>query len=139
MAVELADTSAWTNRHKSDPVREEFDTRVRSGEIATCEMVVLELLWTARNHTDFATLRSELAALPQLRIDRSVWTRATDVFEQFAAAGPLHHRRIKLPDLVIAAAAELARAPLCHYDHDFELIADITGQPTRAIAPLGSL
>ena len=46
---------------------------------------------------------------------------------------------MKIPDLLIAAAAELAEVPVCHYDRDFELIADVTGQPVRAIAPLGSL
>jgi predicted nucleic acid-binding protein len=44
-----------------------------------------------------------------------------------------------LPDLLIAAAAELAALPVLHYDRDFEAIADVTGQPVRAIAPLGSL
>jgi predicted nucleic acid-binding protein len=46
---------------------------------------------------------------------------------------------VKLPDLLVAAAAESAEVPALHYDHDFELIAEITGQPTRALAPLGSL
>ena len=55
------------------------------------------------------------------------------------ARGPLHHRQVKLPDLLIAAAAELAALPVLHYDRDFEAIADVTGQPVRAIAPLGSL
>ena len=44
-----------------------------------------------------------------------------------------------LTDLLIAAAAELAEIPVCHYDAHFELIAEVTGQPMRAIAPLGSL
>jgi hypothetical protein len=29
--------------------------------------------------------------------------------------------------------------PVLRYDRDFELIAEVTGQPVRAIAPLGSL
>jgi predicted nucleic acid-binding protein len=68
-----------------------------------------------------------------------VWHRAIDVFQQLAARGPLHHRQVKLPDLLIAAAAESAKMPLAHYDADFDLIAGVTGQPVRAIAPLGSL
>jgi hypothetical protein len=28
---------------------------------------------------------------------------------------------------------------VCHYDADFDLIAEVTGQPVRAIAQLGSL
>ncbi len=29
--------------------------------------------------------------------------------------------------------------PVLHYDADFDVIAEITGQPTRWIAPRGSL
>jgi predicted nucleic acid-binding protein len=68
-----------------------------------------------------------------------VWRRATDVFELLAEQGPLHHRQVGLPDLLIAAAAELAELPVLHYDRDFDVIAAVTGQPVRAIAPLGSL
>jgi predicted nucleic acid-binding protein len=51
----------------------------------------------------------------------------------------MHHRRVKHVDLLIAAAAESAGMALLHYDADFETIAAITGQPTRWIAPRGSL
>lgn len=68
-----------------------------------------------------------------------VWRRATDVLELFAELGPLHHRQVGLPDLLIAAAAELAEIPVLHYDRDFELIGQVTGQAVEAIAPLGSL
>ena len=87
MGVELADTSAWTNRHKTAD-----------------EMVTLELLWTTRDLADFHAARRKLEAVPQLHVGRRV-----------------------------------AEVPVCHYDRDFELIAAITGQPVRAIAPLGSL
>jgi hypothetical protein len=36
-------------------------------------------------------------------------------------------------------AAELAEVPVLHYDRHFDVIAAVTGQPVRAIAPLGSL
>lgn len=137
--MELADTSAWTNRHKDTRVRADFDRRLVHREIATCELVKLELLWTTQDEEDFRTARAELDALPQTRISQRVWLRAADVFEDLATAGPLHHRRVKIADLVIAATAELAEIPLCHYDRDFELIAAVTGQPVRALAPLGSL
>ena len=56
-----------------------------------------------------------------------------------AERGPLHHRQVPVNDLLDAAAAERAGVPVLHYDRHFELIASITGQPVRAIAPLGSL
>jgi predicted nucleic acid-binding protein len=137
--MELADTSAWTNRHKDPEVRQDFDARLLGGQIATCGMVKLELLWETRELPSFRTRRERLQALDEIPIDAQTWDRATDVFELLAAEGPLHHRRVKLPDLLIAAAAELAEVPVCHYDGDFDVIAAVTGQPVRAIAPLGTL
>jgi len=101
--------------------------------------VKLELLWSSLGHEQFASMRDELESLREISIGKRVWHRATDVFEELSARGPLHHRQVPLPDLLIAAAAELAEIPVCHYDAHFELIAQVTGQPLREIAPLGSL
>ncbi|MGI8813882.1 MAG: PIN domain-containing protein [Pseudonocardia sp.] len=46
---------------------------------------------------------------------------------------------VKIPDLLIAAAAEAAGATVWHYDEDFDRIAEITGQPTAWVAPRGSV
>jgi predicted nucleic acid-binding protein len=137
--IELADTSAWTNRDKDPQVLADFTGRLESGRIATCAMVLLELLWSARNHDQFVARRQRFEALAETPMDARVWGRATDVFELLATEGPLHHRRVTLPDLLIAAAAEVAEIGVCHYDRDFEVIAAVTGQPVRAIAPLGTL
>ena len=83
--------------------------------------------------------RDDLDTLRDVAMGDRVWRRATDVLELLAAAGPLHHRSVPIPDLLIAAAAELAELPVMHYDRHFEVIAEVTGQPVRAIAPLGSL
>lgn len=137
--MELADTSAWTNKAKDPEVQRAFDALVAGSEIATCDAVKMELLWSARDHAEFVRRRENLDALARCPIGPQVWRRAIDVFEQLAARGPLHHRQVQLPDLLVAAAAEAAEIPLCHYDADFDLIAEVTGQPVRAIAPLGSL
>lgn len=137
--MELADTSAWTNRQKHPQAAEEFARQLRAGQIATCEMVRLELLWTARDAADFVSLEEELEALERVPITQRAWDRAVGIFGELAACGPLHHRQISIPDALIAAAAEEAGLRLLHYDRDFELIARVTGQPVRAIAPLGSL
>jgi predicted nucleic acid-binding protein len=135
--LELADTSAWTNRHKGEAVEADFDARILAGEIATCPQVVMELLWTAQTPRDFDELREDLAALPQLPIDGATWERAVEVWHALVHAG--RHRQAKIPDLLVAASAEIAGVPVCHYDADFDAIAAVTGQPVRAIAQLGSL
>jgi hypothetical protein len=135
--LELADTSAWTNRHKSAAVEDEFEKRVVADEIATCPIVVMELLWTARTPEEFEDLRLDLAALPQLPIEQQTWNRAIDVWHELVKVH--RHRQVKIQDLLVAAAAEIAGVIVCHYDGDFEVIAEVTGQGVRAIAPIGTL
>jgi predicted nucleic acid-binding protein len=137
--VELADTSAWTNMHKDPRVARDFARRVGADEIATCQMVDMGMLWSAVDAEGFRRIRAQRSGFPLCSIGRDAWARAIDVFEALAERGPLHHRQVALPDLLVAAAAEVAGVPVCHYDRDFELIAEVTGQPVRAIAPLGSL
>jgi predicted nucleic acid-binding protein len=102
-------------------------------------MVALELLRSARDAMELAVMRSKLDALREVGIGARVWRRAEDVMHALAEAGPLHHRSVPIPDLLIAAAAELAELPVLHYDRHFETIAAVTGQAVRALAPLGSL
>lgn len=97
----------------------------------------MELLWTAQSPPEFRELREELEALPQVEITATAWQRAVDVWEALSQQG--RQRQVKWVDLVIAATAEIAGVGVCHYDRDFELIAAVTGQPERAIAPVGTL
>jgi predicted nucleic acid-binding protein len=139
--TELADTSAWVwSRRAAIPgLRHEFDTALVDGELATCDLVRLELLYSARNSDEFAEIREELAALDDCPIGKDQWARALWVYEQLSASGGVHHRSVKHPDLLIAAAAEAADVTVLHYDEDFDRIAEITGQPTRWLAARGSL
>ena len=139
--MELADTSAWVWSRRPDhpELRDEFDTALVDGELATCDMVRLELLYRARNPVEFAEIRDELAALTDCRIGKEQWDRALWVYEQLSAAGGVHQRSVPHPDLLIAAAAEAAGVTVLHYDDDYERIAAITGQPIRWLAPKASL
>ena len=76
--TELADTSAWVwSRRRAYPgLRQVFDAALVDGELATCDMVRLELLYSARNATEFAELREDLAALPDCPIGAAEWARA---------------------------------------------------------------
>lgn len=44
----------------------------------------------------------------------------------------------KIPDLLVAAAAEEHNLTVLHYDGDFDLIAELTGQRCQWIVPAGS-
>jgi predicted nucleic acid-binding protein len=50
-----------------------------------------------------------------------------------------HQRGRKIPDLLVAAAAETRALTVLHYDADFERIASVTGQPCRWIVAAGSV
>jgi predicted nucleic acid-binding protein len=137
--IELADTSAWTSSVRRADVRSAFEEGVTAGEIATCDVVTMELLQTARDAAELERRRADLDQLRRCPISERVWRRAMDVMQALAERGPLRHRRVSIPDLLVAAAAEAAEVPVLHYDRHFELIAEVTGQPVRALAPLGSL
>lgn len=49
-----------------------------------------------------------------------------------------HQRDSKVPDLLIAAAAEARNLSVLHYDADFDRIAAPTGQACEWIDPAGS-
>jgi predicted nucleic acid-binding protein len=137
--LELADTSAWTKRQQDPALGEFFAQALAEGRVATCAPVCIELLESTRDAVEFAARRDALDTLRQVAVGPREWRRAEDVYFQLAELGPLHHRQVPMPDLLIAAAAERAEIPVLHYDRHFELIAQVTGQPVRAIAQLGSL
>ena len=58
--------------------------------------------------------------------------RALEV--QLLLAGKGQHRAPSIPDLLLAATAELAGLTVLHLDKDFELIATITGQPCEKLS-----
>ena len=138
--MQLADTSVWVwTRAIGSELRAAFDEDLVEGQIATCDIVRLELLYSARNAAEFTSLRRELDALPNCPIGVDQWKRALQVYEQVAQQGGLHHRAVRHPDLLIAAAAEAAGIPLLHYDEDYDRIANITDQDVRWLVPRGSL
>jgi predicted nucleic acid-binding protein len=49
------------------------------------------------------------------------------------------HRAVSIPDLLVAAVAEVEQLSVLHYDADFELVASITGQATEWVVPRGSI
>jgi predicted nucleic acid-binding protein len=135
--VELADTSVWARiRH---PALASLAAAVEDGLVAVCDQVAMEVLFSARDGADFAATEAALLACPWFPVEAADWVEARRVFGALASRGPLHHRQVKIPDLLIAAVAARHDIVLVHYDADYEVIAGITGQRTRWAAPRGSL
>ena len=108
-----------------------------AGRVATCSMIDLEMLYSARNHVEITALRRERRALVQVPILPADFERAMDVMILLAGAG--QHRSARIPDLLVAAAAERAGLSILHYDQDFDRIAEATGQRAEWVVPRGSL
>jgi len=134
----LADTSAW-HRGSHSAIADQWARLLDANEIATTPPVRLEVSFSARSAADYAAVREELDALHQLPCGQAAFARALAVQQALADQHALHHRSVKIPDLLVAAAAELAGMPVWHYDEDFDRIAAITGQPVQWLAPRGSL
>jgi predicted nucleic acid-binding protein len=136
--VELADSSVWA-RKRHPAVREWFEAAVIAGDIAVCDMVALELLHSASRPDVFAPTEEALKAMPWLRMGGAEWARAREVYRLLSDRGQAAHRAVKHADLLIAAAAEVAGIGLVHYDNDYDLIAEVTGQTARWVRPRGTI
>lgn len=132
----LVDKSALARlRHAKVAAR--LTPMIVAGDVATCGVIELEVLFSAKNLADFTATRSELAGLPRLPIHEADFVRAADVLEHLCRAG--HHRAASIPDLIIAAVAERARVSVLHYDKDFDLIARETGQRAEWVVAPGAV
>jgi predicted nucleic acid-binding protein len=131
----LVDTSALGRAHQ-DTVGTRLEELARNGQMWTCRLIDLEVVYGSRAR-DVADVVEERLALPLAPIDSSVLDRAVQVAAGLARTG--QHRGAKPVDLVIAAAAEAAGLSVLHYDNDYDRIAAVTNQPTEWIAPAGTL
>lgn len=133
--IYLADKSALEQRRHNADARDLLALLLREGSLASCHIVALEVLFSARNLVDYEKLQADIAALPWLPVDAEVMDRAMEV--QHLLARRRQHR-LPLPDLMIAATAEAHDAIVLHYDNDFDLIAAVTRQPTQWIVERGT-
>jgi predicted nucleic acid-binding protein len=133
----LADKSALTRSETRAGVRDVLEPLLVAGEIATCGIVDLELLYSARDRATYRALVEALRGMPRVAVDDAAVNRALAV--QAMLAERSQHRAVPLPDLLVAACAEHAALTVLHYDADFERIAKLTAQPTQWIVPRGSV
>ena len=137
MAVYLADKSALTRRETRPEVRDVVEPLLLAGRIATCGIVDLELLFSAPDPTTYEELARVLRALPRVPVTDAAVERALEVQRLLAARS--QHRAVPLPDLLVAACAELAGLTVLHYDADYDRVAEVTGQPVQWVVPRGTV
>lgn len=131
----LVDKSALEQRRHHQGARDLLNDLLRNGALASSHVVALEVLYSARNRADDEVLRADIASLPWLPVTEAVMDRAREVQQLLAGRG---QHRIPIPDLVIAATAEVHGAAVLHDDHDFDVNSAVTGQPTKWIVARGT-
>ena len=131
----LADKSALA-RMTDAAVAERLAPLILGGQVATCAVIDLEVLYSARSLGDYEEILVERGALPTLPLTETVASRAVDVQHLLARRG---QHRVPVPDLLIAATAEVNGVAVIHYDADYDRIARVTGQPAEWVVPRGSI
>jgi predicted nucleic acid-binding protein len=70
--------------------------------------------------------------MPVEYLTPAIEDRSVEVLTLLADRG--QHRAPSVPDLIIAASAELAGLTVLHLDKDFDVIAEVTGQPVERLS-----
>jgi predicted nucleic acid-binding protein len=137
VASHLADTSALA-RLRHPAVSAALSPLIEAGLVATCGVIEFELGWATRNSAEFDQVRADRnAGYEWLATHDQDWRRALEVQAALWRGGRM--RAVGLPDLLIAAVCERAHVMLLHYDGDYDLIAEITGQPVQWVVPRGTV
>ncbi|HEX3427063.1 MAG TPA: PIN domain nuclease [Acidimicrobiales bacterium] len=131
----LLDTSV-VSRLDSSAVREVIELLALTGRIGRAGITDLEVGYGSQNARAWDQDMSDLSIFELVETTADHLRRARQVQRMLASRS---QRGRKVPDLLIAAAAEQAGLILLHYDADFDLIAKVTGQECRWVVTAGTV
>ena len=129
----LIDASALA-RLANSPDAGVWADRIERGLVRISTVTRLEVGYSAKSGPDLrsAARRPPLASMPVEYQTPAIEDRAVEVQMLLADLG--RHRATSVADLIVAATAEMAGLTVVHRDKDFDLIAEVTGQPTERLA-----
>jgi predicted nucleic acid-binding protein len=132
MTTWLIDKSALA-RLAVSPDAAEWAARIERGLVRISTVTRLEVGYSARSGSDLRAgfARPPLSSIPVEYMTPAIEDRAVEVLTLLADRG--QHRAPSVPDLIIAATAELAGLTVLHLDKDFDVIADVTGQSVERL------
>ena len=125
----LLGTSVWNRLDRAPALASEVTTLLRRGEVVYSDIERLEVLRSARHIDHYRRLAAMFAALPKVALTESALLHAGQVQERLVERG--HHRGVKIPDLLIAAAAEVAGVRVV--DQCRDIFSSITTTPSIAV------
>jgi len=117
-------------------VRDVIEPLAAGGQLGRPRICDLEVGYSARTADEWDRLLEALAVFEPVETTSVHVQRALQVQRLLAARS---QRGRKLPDLLVAAAAEALDIGVLHYDADFDLIASVTGQSCTWIVPAGTV
>jgi predicted nucleic acid-binding protein len=128
----LIDKSALV-RLAASPDATEWAERIERGLVRITTVTRLEVGYSARSGPDLRAglQQPPLSSMPVEYLTPAIENRAVEILTLLADRG--QHRAPSVPDLIIAATAELAGLTVLHLDKDFDVIAEITGQPVERL------
>jgi hypothetical protein len=130
-ALYLIDTSGLFRILQSE-LRKAWSDQLVAGVIATCPIVELEFLYSARSLADRLEKRQLMHDLfSWVPMPEAAYERADEVQQLLTEAGA--HRSAGPVDLLIAATAERERLTVLCDDRDYQTIATITGQRVKLV------
>jgi predicted nucleic acid-binding protein len=132
----VIDKSAWVQQAYSDIARRRIEFLRASERLCVCSVTVAELLYSSRNAAEMQADADDLSLLGRLYVDRAAEDQVIEIMGLLAVKG--QHRAPSIADLFVAAVARNHNATVLHYDKDFELIADVTGQRHEWVIPRGT-
>ncbi|HUY46392.1 MAG TPA: PIN domain nuclease [Streptosporangiaceae bacterium] len=132
MTTWLIDKSALVRLAASSDAAE-WAARIERGLVRITTVTRLETGYSARSGPDLRAglQQPPLSSMPVEYLTPAIEDRAVEVLTLLADRG--QHRAPSVPDLIVAATAELAGLTVLHLDKDFEVIAQITGQPVERL------
>lgn len=136
MALSFVVDTSVLKRLGRPHVREVVEPLAAAGSLGRPSICDLEVGYSARNAGEWDELLGALDAFHQLDTTAAHLSRALRVQRQLAQRS---QRGRKIPDLLVAAAAEELGVAVLHYDADFDLISSVTGQRCRWVVPAGSV
>lgn len=133
----LVDKSAlWRAKHPE--VNAALTWRVARGLIGVSIATELEVGFSAQSLDGYRTMRRALVdQLLPIPMSYRTESRAREVQAELVERG--QHRSAGVADLLIAATAEIEGLAVLHYDADFDLIAEVTGQRCEWVVPKGTI
>ncbi len=131
----LVDTSVLKRLGQAE-IRAIIEPLTVSGALGRSRTCDLEVGYSARNADEWDQLVEALDAFDAVETTAAHVRRALQVQRLLARRS---QRGRKIPDLLVAAAAEELDVGVLHYDADFDLIASVTGQRCQWVVPAGTV